>query len=581
MISAFRFAFRPHISTFGWVVRLAPGAKSSLAVVIFLQALAGFAQNLSLISLLPIIQTLVTGGTADSGVGAALADVVGFFGLSPSLKSFIALAIVAGTMRAIISIVSINYTNNVVLNVATDLRQRLAYRMFGLDWTTLNQLGTGHVVAVIVTEIERVRVAFGSSIAVLTGFVQASIYIATSFLVSAPLTLLALALGIGKGIALRPLQKIGRRGGRRLSQFTSVMNLTLLESLQNMKMLKVMGRENVLLTRFIRQSESYSSAAKEIQQSAAWLKVLEEYLTALLLAGAFYLASTTIGIGIAEIAVISVLLNRLLTQLGSLQKSLHVIATHSGAIELAMNCISEWPAGQSNTGTNAIALKKEIRLDDLAVGYSGKPILSNIALTLPAGRLYALVGPSGSGKTTLVDTILGLNRPVSGRVCIDGVDLFKADMAAWRSRVGYMPQELMLFNDTILFNLLLDDKTLSEDDAKRALVAAEAFKFVESLPNDISSVLAERGANMSGGQRQRLGLARALVHAKDLLIVDEATTALSVSMELDICRTLRKLVDETGITIIAISHQSAIVELADQVLSVSDGSVRISDPKKV
>jgi ATP-binding cassette subfamily C protein len=541
--------------------------------VVALQALAGLAENLSLVSLLPIIQTLISGDTADSGLGAIMAQIVGFFGMPPVLESFLVLAIGAATVKAAISISTVRYANHVVLRTSTNLRQDLARRLYQQPWPNLSKLGSGQVVTSVVSEIERIRPAFGQFISLFTGAIQALIYIATSFFVSTPLTLAAIALGVSKIVLLRPLQRRGRDGGRQLSHFTSGMNATLVESLQNMKMLKAMGRENILLGRFIRQSQTHREAADKIAQSAAWLKVLDEYLTALLLAGTFFLSATVLNVGIAEIAVIGVLLNRLLTQIGGLQKSIHTIATQSGAIEAVERCLNEWPQTKPVIGGQKLQFQEEIRLEDLTTGHDDKPVLRNASLVLTAGRLYALVGPSGSGKTTLVDTVLGLHEPLGGRVLIDGADLRQADIAAWHSRIGYMPQELVLFNDTVLFNLLLGSEDLTEEDAKQALIAAEAWDFVQSLPQGLLSVIAERGANLSGGQRQRLALARALIHAKDLLIVDEATTALDHATEIEICRTLRGLIGR--FTIIAISHQSAIIDFADEVVKFEHGNVHM------
>ncbi len=559
-------------SHFEGLLRLASGAKYPLVAVVMLQVLVGFAENLTIVSILPIIEAMITGATATSGIGAIMADIVGFFGLPPVLHSFIGLAIAAATLRGILDIITSCYTIHFVLRTTTNLRQDLARRMYGLDWTKLSRLGSGHIVAVIVSEIERARPAFSQLIGLCTGMIQILTYIATSLFVSAPLTFVAVVLGLIKVLLLRPLQGKARTGGRRLSEMTASMNGTLFESLQNMKMLKAMGRETVLLRRFLGQTDRHHKAMEEIQSSSAWLGVLDEYMTALFMAVIFLLSATLLDIGIAEIAVVGLLMNRLLTRFGALQKASHAIGSHAGAIEALEKCVAEWPKPKPQTSCcQSIRFQKEIRLDMLSVYHDSKSILEGVSLTLTAGKLYALVGSSGSGKTTLVDTILGLHAPFAGRVLVDGEELVTANQPAWQARIGYVPQELVLFNDTILFNLLLDAEDVNEDDAKRALVAAEAWDFVKSMPQGLHSTIAERGTNLSGGQRQRLALARALVHAKDLLIIDEATSALDPSTERDICTTLRKLSGE--ITIIAISHQLAITEFADEVIEISHKKV--------
>src|SRR5690606_8181824 len=129
-----------------------------------------------------------------------------------------------------------------------------------------------------------------------------------------------------------------------------------------------------------------------------------------------------------------------------------------------------------------------------------------------AGQLTVITGASGAGKTTLTDLLLGLYLPDRGEVLIDGVPLAEIDLQCWRSMVGYVPQELILFHDTVLANITLGDPTISEERAEAALRAAGAWGFVSSLPRGLHTIVGERGTRLSGGQRQRVALARALVH---------------------------------------------------------------------
>jgi ATP-binding cassette subfamily C protein len=137
--------------------------------------------------------------------------------------------------------------------------------------------------------------------------------------------------------------------------------------------------------------------------------------------------------------------------------------------------------------------------------------------------------------------------------------------------IGYVPQETLLLHDTVLINVTLGDQLLSEEDAITALRAAEAWDFVENLPQGIYSSVGERGGNLSGGQRQRIAIARALVHNPKLLILDEATSGLDPESETAICDTLRQLCGK--LTILAISHQTAIIELADKTYRIENGQI--------
>jgi ATP-binding cassette, subfamily C, bacterial len=145
------------------------------------------------------------------------------------------------------------------------------------------------------------------------------------------------------------------------------------------------------------------------------------------------------------------------------------------------------------------------------------------------------------------------------------VPLDELDLAAWRRKVGYVPQDVLLFHESVLTNLTLGSPELGPEDARAALEAAGAWGFVEQLPEGLDSVVGERGSLLSGGQRQRIAIARALIHRPALLILDEATSALDPATETAICANVKELSRSTGLTVIAISHQPTWATVADDV----------------
>jgi ATP-binding cassette, subfamily C, bacterial len=184
-----------------------------------------------------------------------------------------------------------------------------------------------------------------------------------------------------------------------------------------------------------------------------------------------------------------------------------------------------------------------------------------------------ITGASGSGKTTLTDLLLGFYEPQGGRVLVDGRPLSDIDLQAWRGMIGYVPQELVLFHDSVLANVTLGDPRLGEAEARAALEAAGAWDFVAALPEGVHSVVGEKGAKLSGGQRQRVALARALAGRPKLLILDEVTSALDPRTERDICRNIDAL--GRDMTILAITHREAWTEIADRTYRVEDGMVEL------
>jgi ATP-binding cassette subfamily C protein len=182
-----------------------------------------------------------------------------------------------------------------------------------------------------------------------------------------------------------------------------------------------------------------------------------------------------------------------------------------------------------------------------------------------------IAGHSGTGKTTVADLIIGLFRPQRGTIYIDDTSLDQLNLHAWRNLLGYVPQEMFLFHDTIYKNISLGDENLSRADVEAALRLAGAWDFISGSQSGMDTVVGERGSKLSGGQRQRLALARALVRKPKLLILDEATTALDPETEKAICQTLEQI--KGDMTILAISHQPAIMEIADKIYYLRSGII--------
>ena len=197
--------------------------------------------------------------------------------------------------------------------------------------------------------------------------------------------------------------------------------------------------------------------------------------------------------------------------------------------------------------------------------------LDRLNLELPAQSLTVITGPSGSGKTTLTDLLVGLYQPQSGRILIDGVPLSEIDLKAWRRLIGYVPQDLILFHDTIEANVTLGDPNLGKEEARRALEDAGAWEFVGASPEGMERMVGEKGVKLSGGQRQRIALARALAGRPRLLILDEVTSALDPDTEREICRNIGVLSAE--ITVLAITHGEAWTDIADRVYRLDQGAV--------
>ncbi len=202
---------------------------------------------------------------------------------------------------------------------------------------------------------------------------------------------------------------------------------------------------------------------------------------------------------------------------------------------------------------------------------SNRSALSNINLNAKPGEMIALVGPSGSGKSTFINLVIGFLRPQSGEIAIDGKDLSKFDLRTYRRHISVVPQESVLFEGSVRDNVTYGLGSVSDKRVSQALEAANASEFVAELPDGVDTLVGERGARISGGQKQRLAIARALIRNPRILILDEATSALDSQSETAIQSALELLMKDR--TTFVVAHRLSTVRRADLILVLDKGQL--------
>ena len=198
------------------------------------------------------------------------------------------------------------------------------------------------------------------------------------------------------------------------------------------------------------------------------------------------------------------------------------------------------------------------------------PVLTNVSLEIKKGKSIALIGASGSGKTTLSDIILGLLMPQGGSVTADGTDVYSMPME-WANIVGYVPQTIFLLDGTVRENIIFGLSDSKADDAKiwKSLERAQLKEFVEKLPQQLDTMVGERGIKFSGGQRQRIAIARALYNEPEILVLDEATAALDNDTESAVMESIEAL--HGKITLIIVAHRLETIKCCDEIYEIIDG----------
>lgn len=230
------------------------------------------------------------------------------------------------------------------------------------------------------------------------------------------------------------------------------------------------------------------------------------------------------------------------------------------------------PEDTASENDKPIAFKKDLSIENLTYAYpdSGN-VLDNFNCCIRKGEYVGFRGSSGVGKSTLFNLLIGLLKPSSGKICIDGIALSVENRRSWLHYIGYVPQEVFIFNGTLAENIALGCKEIDRDRIKKILNKVSLDKWAESLTNGLDTVLGEAGGKLSGGQKQRIGIARALYKEADVLFLDEATSALDNQTEKEVNETLSQLKEfDQGLTILSIAHRESSLAYCDRIITLED-----------
>jgi ATP-binding cassette, subfamily C, bacterial len=549
------------------------------AVIITLMFFSGLAEGFGVISILPLLEIAVGEAEQPSALMVFAQDRLGEIGLQPT-PGVLLLFIVTGLfLKGGFMWLATRQQGYAVAGIATDLRLTLIRAFLNARWSYFVKQRTGHISNAIGPEAHIASMAYAAVCGLMAGIIQVLLYTALAFMISPTVALAALVAGAFLITLLMGLVRMGREAGERQMELIKSLTTRLVDTVFGIKPIKAMAREADIQPLLEEETRELNRAQRRQVIASGTLGTMQEPLLASVLAIGLYVLLTFSTVPFSGLIVMVFLFHRLVGRVTLLQAYYQSLAWSESTFWSLRDSIDQAEAAAEPAAgrTAPPPLRQGIELTGVDFGYlEHKLVLKDASLQIPAGALVAVIGPSGSGKTTLVDLVLGLYQPQRGKLRVDGIPLEEIDIYAWRAKIGYVPQELLLFHDSVRRNVTLGDPSLSDADVEEALRAAGAWHFVSRLPDGLETTIGERGAQLSGGQRQRISIARALVRKPVLLVLDEATTSLDPETEAEICETLHKL--RGSITIIAISHQPAIKNVADVVYQVEDGTVFESKP---
>lgn len=346
------------------------------------------------------------------------------------------------------------------------------------------------------------------------------------------------------------------------------------DSLLNYETVKYFGAEAREEARYAQATRAYAEAAVKSENSLGLLNMAQALIVNLLLAGA--MGYTVWGwsrgtMTVGDLVFVNTYLTQLFRPLDMLGMVYRTI--RQGLIDMAAMFQLMDTAIEVKDLPNAPALvvsRPTIRFEDVVFGYEkDRTILHGLSFEVPAGHQVAVVGPSGAGKSTIARLIFRFYDPWSGRILIDGQDIAQVSQASLRAVLGIVPQDSVLFNDTIGYNIAYGRDGAGPADVEAAARAAALMPLIDRLPQRFETEVGERGLKLSGGEKQRVAIARTLVKNPPILLLDEATSALDTRTEQDILATLHAV--SSGRTSLSIAHRLSTIADADTILVLNEG----------
>jgi ATP-binding cassette subfamily C protein len=542
------------------------------AIVLGSLLVANILEGIGILTLLPLLNVATGQGPANGRISEALTDSLGWFGLPPTLGVLLSVIVVITLLKSAITFVGSKYVGYTQARVQTDLRLDFLRAILGASWSYFTSQPAGRLTNAMSTEPERAASAIFYAVTLLAMLIQGFVYIGAAFLISPYVALAAIVTGFGMITLLSLFTRMSRSAGEAQTSILNSMLSRFVDALQGIKPIKAMALERRFMPMLEREITSLRLALRRQALASTAVRSLQDPIATIVMAIGLFVCLTWFKVPIIDVMVLAVLFWRAVQTLGGFQKTAQSMVVQESAL-WSLDEATRLAAKQREVSQGAPPprLTSELMFERVIFSYGERRVLDGLSLKVSANKLTAVIGPSGTGKTTIADLAIGLYRPQSGDIKVDGVSLSTIDLRDWRDQIGYVPQENTLFAGTIISNITLNDEQFTENDAKAALRAAGAWDFVQMLPKGLHSSAGERGLQLSGGQRQRIAIARAMIRKPRLLILDEATTALDPETERAICATLRDL--SKDVTILAISHQPAIVEIADKVYRIENGAV--------
>jgi ATP-binding cassette subfamily C protein len=567
-----KLALREYLAT----LYKATGWRLTLTIV--LAALCSLTEGVGILLLIPTLQiaglNLMGQGRMQS-YAALIDEALRRMHLTPSLPVLLIIFLVLISARTILLKLETVVGSRVEQEIVVYLRERLHRAIVGADWLFLCRKKSADLVHALTSEVERVGTATVYALLLAGDVLVTGIYVIVAAALSLGVTLMVLGAGVLLAVILREKTRALQSSGAELSRANQLLYGAVIGHVQSLKSTKAYHAESHDREIFSDLSSRISDVRIEATSKQALSSGWFETGSFMILIVAIYVSISVFAVGAASILILLLVFARLMPRVvatyAHYQGVVNQLPAFGAVLALESECLAA--AEQLDGDSQPIEFRHRLELKNVSFAYqtAAGPVIREASLDLRAGQTVALVGASGSGKSTLADLVIGLLRPDTGTVAVDGVDLTRSNLAGWRAQIGYVSQDTVLFHDTLRANLSWARRDIGEEEMWHVLRLAAAEELVAKLPHGLDTIVGDRGAFLSHGERQRLAIARALLRKPSLLVLDEATNSLDTENEARVLEAIDNL--HGNLTILIIAHRFSTIKRSDMVYVVDRGKI--------
>ena len=546
--------------------------KLKLILLLFCVLIQSLLNVITIISIAPIIDFLLAKDLDNlNQVTIFFKFIFNFFNLQFRLfESFILFGVLI-FFTALSNLLLIYLNLKIRYSILMKIKSDTMKIFLNSNYLFFNKKKIGKLINTFEMETNKLITGIDQFIKIVSSSIQAFIILFVPISISLKFSIIFVLI---LGVFIMPVlffKNVAYRYGLKNTETANDVSNIIYSTLSSIKLIFSYGMKENAFQKFKRSVSSHISSAIKSQfiTQGVYIVFFSIAMISILIPSYIYIESNK---PLSNLVIIILAFQRMFTYVASILRSRAIIINTKPAAEQINDLQKEaFSLISPNKGTKTFFnLKNEINLKGINFKYpnNSNQIISDLNLKIKKNKITAIVGKSGSGKSTLIDMLMGLLYPQKGSIEIDNINLNNFDIDSFRAKIGYIPQDPVLFNLSIKENLLWANSNAKESEIWNALEFVEMKTFIENLPEKLNTVVGDRGHSLSGGQRQRIAFARALIRNPEILILDEATSSVDLHTRQII---EKKIIDlSRKLTIVVISHSSSLNELCDEIFYVED-----------